>query len=341
MQLPKKSGIALRCQGNPSNLLDCTHSAERVGFDSLWLVEVAEADVLALAGAISEVTSEIKIATGVVNSNLRLPTLLAMGCATLSELSNGRFALGVGAGDAPMSYTVEIPENTALTRLRETLEIVHLCLSSKNVEYRGKLFEVKEFKLGFKLQNKVPIFGAAMGTKMVKIVVEVADGVLLMMPTPDYMKRIKQTIDSVTSERLTKKSPSVACHLVTSVSESRAEAEETAKRAVVSYIKVPVYRNSFVRMGFGNEISALELESNKQRPNVKLWERVPTGMAEKLIVYGTPEECVQKINTFVSQGVEYPIIYPCMTRSGFPDNVNDTIRLLAPFLEPREGSGTK
>ena len=336
MQLPKNSGIALRCRGDPQSLLESARHAERSGFDSLWLVEVAEADVLALAGAISEVTSKIKIATGVVNSALRLPTLLAMGAATLSSLSNGRFILGVGAGDEPMSFTVEIPENTALTRLRETLEIVRRCLSGESVDYQGRLYKVDGFELGLQLRNKVPIFGAAMGMKMVKTVLEVAEGVLLMMPTPDYMKQIKQTIDSFVKEEEGRASsgerePLVACHLVTVVSESRAEAEETAKRAILSYLGVPAYRNSFARMGFSSEVGDLE----SQETNDALWQRVPTSMAEDLIVYGTPEECVQKINAFASEGVTYPVIYPCMTRSGFPSNINETIRLLSPYLKAR------
>ena len=162
-----------------------------------------------------------------------------------------------------------------------------------------------------------------------------------MLPTLDYMKKIKAKIDSATNKGRAKEPPPVACHLMTAVSEDRVEAEETAKRTIIGYMKVPVYRSSFIRTGFGDEISALELEISKQRQNHKLWERIPMDRAEKLIVYGTPEECVQKINAFASEGVTHPVIYPCMTRSGFPSNLNETIRLLAPYLEPREASDTR
>ena len=123
-----KLGLALRCHASPSSLVEVVKSAEKAGFDSTWLVEVAEVDVMALAGLLSQVTSKIKIATGVVNSTLRAPTLLAMGATTVSELSNGRFILGVGAGRPQTSYARSNPEDTEIMRLRETIQILTLVI---------------------------------------------------------------------------------------------------------------------------------------------------------------------------------------------------------------------
>ena len=328
MRQLSKLGLALRCQGNPSSLIDAAKSAEESGFDSIWLVEVTEVDVMALAGLLSQATRKIKIATGVVNSTLRVPTLLAMGATTISELSNGRFTLGVGAGRHQMSYTQSNSEDTDLTRLRETIQILRLCFSGENVDFQGKLYKVSGFKLGIKPSHQIPIFGAAMGRKMVETVSEVADGVLLMMPTMDYFKKVKEIIFSVSRKRGLSKFP-IGCHFVTSVSEDTDYAERIAKTSVAIYTTRPAYRKSIIRMGFSKEVDALS-KAVSTKPN-DAWREVPTDMAKRLIIYGTPDECIRKINEFVDEGVMYPVVYPCMTESGFPNNAKETIRLLSPF----------
>lgn len=333
-QLSTNIGIALRCKGSPSVLMDSAIRAEKVGFDSAWLVEVIEADVMALAGALSQVTSKIKIATGVVNSNLRLPTLLAMAATTVSRLSNGRFILGVGAGDAPMSYSQPLEANKPASRLGETLQILRLCLSGDTVHFDGRLFRVDGFRLGLLPTARIPIFGAAMGTRMAATVARSADGVLAMMVTLEQIKEIKKTIEQTTRTFKPEDEPSIACHIVTSVSNSREAAEQVAKQSVVQYLGIPVYRNSIVRMGFSRQVQDLEamMQEGGKKKEEEMWRSVSDEMAESLIVYGTPEECVDRIDDFVKEGVTYPIIYPCDTKAGFPADVNETIRLFAPLI---------
>jgi alkanesulfonate monooxygenase SsuD/methylene tetrahydromethanopterin reductase-like flavin-dependent oxidoreductase (luciferase family) len=336
MKLSSNVGIALRCQGKVSDLLNLAQYAERSGFDSVWLVEVSEVDVIGLAAALSCVTQKIKIATGVVNSTLRLPTLLAMGAATNSELSGGRFILGVGAGDPPMSYRFSQPKDRPILRLCENIQIVRSCLSGESVVFEGELYEVRDFKLGLKPRHQIPKFGAAMGLKMVQEVAKVADGLLLMMPTIEHLRNVKKVLSDLANKKQhqLKKDPlPVACHILTSVSKSAAEAERNAKKTVARYLEIPAYRNSMVRMGFSEEVQALE-QIAKKGDNDDIWHQVSTKMADSLVIYGTPEECVEKISQFVREGVDYPVIYPSMIDVGFPENVKETIRSFAPYVEP-------
>jgi alkanesulfonate monooxygenase SsuD/methylene tetrahydromethanopterin reductase-like flavin-dependent oxidoreductase (luciferase family) len=312
--------------------MECVGLAESVGFDSLWLVEVSDVDTIALASSICQTTKKIHVATGVVNSHLRVPTLLAMSAATLSNLSGGRFMLGIGSGSPQASYTIDIPADTQLTRFRETLQIVKLCLSGQKVYFHGSLFDVNGFKLGIRPTSKVTIYGAAMGLKMLEAAAELADGVLVMLPTVEHMKEVRRTIDTV-REKLRKTTPPVACHLLTAVSRSKKEAERVAKRTVANYAAFPAYRNSFIRMGFADEIRTLE-QSRLDRVG-SIWERVPTEMAERLIIYGSADECVERVADFVTAGVTYPIIYPCSIPSEFPGKIKETIRAFAPYLKQR------
>src|ERR671910_1799151 len=179
MNLPNL-GIAVECLGDPKTFVNPIRAAEEAGFKSVWLVEVNDVDVLTFASALSQVTDKIRICTGVVNSSLRLPTLLAMGAATVSNLSDGRFVLGVGAGSSPMNSSDNA--DLRVTRLRETLQLLRDVLSGNKTSFQGSLFEIQDFQLGFKPKYSIPLYGAAMGLRMVKAVAQLADGVLLMMP---------------------------------------------------------------------------------------------------------------------------------------------------------------
>src|SRR5215216_1926310 len=75
--------------------------AEALGADSVWVpdrVVYPSADAFITLAALAAVTSRVKIGSAVILGVLRSPVLVAKAAATLSELSSGRFILGLGVG---------------------------------------------------------------------------------------------------------------------------------------------------------------------------------------------------------------------------------------------------
>lgn len=341
-------GLACWCQGDPRLLIESVKLADRSGFSGIWLVEVQDVDVLALAAALSQNTEKITIATGVVNLNLRLPTLLAMAAATLSELLEGRFVLGVGAGAPPMRFTTKNRANTPLNRLTESLQIIRGCLLASATgapySFSGKLYDVQNFKLGLSTKYRPPVYGAGMGTKTVEAVAKYADGVIMMLPTLAHVRKLIPIIDENLGKRkLTRSTPGeesgsdkfqVACYIVTVVSEDPEEAEIFAKQTVVNYSSIPAYHQNFVRLGFSKEIEIIDKARASGADIDAMIRMVPKKMAEGTVVYGNAAECVRKISEFVRAGISQPIVYP--STSGplpYPDRINYAIEKFAPFLE--------
>ena len=88
------------------DLVTTAQMAERMGFSSIALNDhfnSAAAPMLGLQ-AMAAATSQIKIATSVLNQDLRHPTVLAKEAATLDLLSGGRLELGLGAGWVRADY---------------------------------------------------------------------------------------------------------------------------------------------------------------------------------------------------------------------------------------------
>jgi alkanesulfonate monooxygenase SsuD/methylene tetrahydromethanopterin reductase-like flavin-dependent oxidoreductase (luciferase family) len=340
-------GIAFRCRGDPKVLLRSAKLAEASGFSGIWIVEVNDVDAFALAGALSEVTQSIKIASGVVGSSLRLPTLLAMGAITVSEFSTGRFVLGIGAGTPPVTFSGESKSDSPLLRLKETLQSVRGCLETASKKtgpfsFAGQLYQIQGFKVGLPSNHKIPIFSAAMGPKAIEIATEYADGVILMLSTSDYIKKVLPQIDAKLEQRglsrsttgeLSESTFAVACHITTVVSNDPEQALRSARLSVINYATIPAYRNHLIRQGFDREIEAITAALKSQDPG-EILDEVPEEMVRKVIIFGKASECFDKIKQLVKIGISSPIVYP--SNSGplqYPDQLEYQIRSLSPFIQ--------
>ena len=83
----------------PHDLIAQARAADQLGIGSAWIserVDVKEMGVL--VGAAAAVTERIHIVAAVTNVNTRHPIITASLATTASQLSQGRFSLGVGRG---------------------------------------------------------------------------------------------------------------------------------------------------------------------------------------------------------------------------------------------------
>jgi 5,10-methylenetetrahydromethanopterin reductase len=98
---------------DPKALLTDVRDAERIGLGSVFLSErfnVKEA--VTLCGAVGAATTTLGIATGVTNHNTRHPIVTASFATTMDKLTDGRFALGLGRGIAPLFKAFGLPSIT-------------------------------------------------------------------------------------------------------------------------------------------------------------------------------------------------------------------------------------
>jgi alkanesulfonate monooxygenase SsuD/methylene tetrahydromethanopterin reductase-like flavin-dependent oxidoreductase (luciferase family) len=321
--------VAFRSRGHPTDLLISTKKAETSGFRRIWLVEVYETDVLVLASALARSTKRIGLATGVVNSYLRDPFLLAMASATVSNLSRGRFTLGIGGGYPPMGYRYTPQSDSTLTRLDETVTIVRDLLAGRTITFRGKLFSANNLKLGVPPSHPVKVYSAGMGPRTVELAAKRADGVILMLTTRRFVKEARNIIrETLAKRRAAPTTFPIACHLVTCVSRNRKEAENAAKRTLASYITIPTYRDRLKRLGFTHEVQEVE-GAIKLRGLHAASEIVSEEMLNQLMIYGTPAECRTKIASYVDAGVSEPVVYPSNPALPFPEDINRTLSLMS------------
>jgi F420-dependent oxidoreductase-like protein len=161
-----------------------------LGYESVWIPETWGFDAVSVLAALAVHTSRIRLASGVVNVYSRSPTLIAQTAATLQDLSQNRFILGLGvSGPAVVERWHGTPFFRPLERTRAAVEIIRLALSGRRVEYHAAGFDLSGFSLAAPPAEPIPLFIAAIGPRNVHLVGEIADGWLPIFAARGHISR--------------------------------------------------------------------------------------------------------------------------------------------------------
>ena len=285
------------------DILNCLKILSNYNPDSIWIPETWGMEGYSMLSSVSQITKNSKIGSSIIKIYSRTPTLIAMGAATIDILSNGRFILGLGTSSEPIVQEWHGLEFTnPVQRMREYVDIIKLTLSGNKVNYDGKLFHLKNFTLLIKPTTKnIPIYLAAVNEKMVDLTWEIADGVIFYLRP---ITELKKTIQKMQS----KKQIDVACQIITCISDDSEKAIDRAKRTLAFYISVgKIYRKFLAKNGFNNETRNI-YEEFKKSGLYSNHELVTDAMLDSLLICGSPQECVKKLERIVNTGVTLPII---------------------------------
>jgi F420-dependent oxidoreductase-like protein len=163
---------------------------EKAGLDLIWVAEAYGFDAVSLMGYLAAKTERITIAAGILPICSRTPTLMAQTAAGLDALSDGRFALGLGAsGPQVIEGWHGVPYNKPVTRTREMIEICRkVWKREENLTYDGRAYTLplpedqgtglgKPLKIiNHPLRSDIPIYVASLRPKSVEMTAELADG---------------------------------------------------------------------------------------------------------------------------------------------------------------------
>jgi len=158
-----------------SSIAKVAKEIERLGFDSIWIPDHG-VDPLATLSFIAANTGKAKLGTCVLIPDHRNPVLLAREISTLDSLSNGRFILGLGAGEEKEIFGTTTDRPVA--RMLETIKILKELWKSPKVTYHGNFWKIENYSLEQKPLQKPhpPIWTGASGPRMLKITAKHGNG---------------------------------------------------------------------------------------------------------------------------------------------------------------------
>jgi alkanesulfonate monooxygenase SsuD/methylene tetrahydromethanopterin reductase-like flavin-dependent oxidoreductase (luciferase family) len=234
--------------------------ADSLGYEAVYLTHVAGRESLIVLTAYALASERIRIGTGVVPIYTRTPATMAQTAATIDELSGGRFTLGLGVSHRPV---VEGWHGQRIDRpaaeMREYTNIVRAILRGEDPP-DGEKWQTSFRLLRLDPRPQLPIYIAALSPAMLRLAGEIADGVVLWLCSPRYIRDV--VIPEVTTGReragLSLDGFDVVAAVPAALTDDRGGAYEAMREDLIPYFGLPFYRAMIERSGFGPDIEAYD-----------------------------------------------------------------------------------
>ncbi|KXB02058.1 methylene-tetrahydromethanopterin reductase [candidate division MSBL1 archaeon SCGC-AAA261D19] len=278
--------------------------AEDSGFDYVWITDhYNNRNVYVTLSRLAVETEKIKLGPGVTNVYTIHPAETASSIATIDELSGGRATLGIGPGDKTTLNALGLEWDKPLTRTREGVEIIRDLLAGEKVTFEGEKFKLHGARLNFKPKSEIPIYIGAQGPKMLKMGGEFGDGVLINASHPaDFDFAVDQVNKGIKKAGKKKSDVEVTAYTSFSVAEERKAAKKAAM-PVVAFIVAGVPDVVLERHGISKEDAKKVKKPLGEGDFGTAFGSVTGDMIDAFSVYGTPEECIERIKGLSKVGV--------------------------------------
>ncbi|HEX4222779.1 MAG TPA: LLM class flavin-dependent oxidoreductase [Pseudonocardiaceae bacterium] len=159
--------------------------AEKLGMDICWVAEAWGADAPSALGFLAARTERLLLGSGIIQLGTRTPVAIAQTAITLSNMSGGRFLLGLGAsGPQVIEGLHGVPFARPKARMRETTEIIRQVVAGeRKISYQGAEFSIPlpggesvPMRTSIRAEHPIPIYYASLSPAMLTLTGELADG---------------------------------------------------------------------------------------------------------------------------------------------------------------------
>ena len=309
-------GVAFSGGLTPPDIVECVQLAETLGYESAWVAEGHGGDQFAILGACAAATRRIRLGTSISSVFVRSAPTIGMAAATLDQLSNGRFILGLGS-----SHRVQVePEHgipfvRPTARLTDTIAIVRALVRDGVVSHRGETITIERFDLWFPPLRSAIAIVLFLGLS----------GVATAQPAASQKKPIthdvydswksiqgtKLSADGVwLAYALTPQAVDIASLIPCAVADSVAVAREAMRPAVGLYAGFfPRYNRLLAEAGFEDAVRAIK-EAFARGGREAAAKVVPDELIDAVALAGTADTCRERLAAYRGAGLALPIVSP-------------------------------
>jgi alkanesulfonate monooxygenase SsuD/methylene tetrahydromethanopterin reductase-like flavin-dependent oxidoreductase (luciferase family) len=280
--------------------------AEALGYDSVWVTHGSGRDSFLVLQAYGAATTRIGLGNGVVPIYPRHPVVMAQDALTLNELTRERFRLGLGVSHrATMESMLGLTLTEPLEMMREYVAVLRGALGA-GAQFEGRHFRV-HWSLGLPARPPAPpILLAALTPRMLELAGEIADGAVLWLTPPAYVREV--AVPAIERGRQRAGKTLEGFEIVTAVplaiTHERTPALAAFRAELTRYLQLPFYRAMLERAGLGDGVKAFDRDG-----------QTPAEVAEALGAVGDVEAARALVQTYREAGVTLPAVRPIT----FPD----------------------
>jgi probable F420-dependent oxidoreductase len=208
--------------GDAGRSAEVAAELEELGYTALWIPDVGGTPVLESVDHLLSATTDVVIATGILNLWMNKPAEVAASFARLQAAHGDRFLLGIGVSHAPLIDATVEPG-----RYRKPLAATAAFLDALDGA-----------------EQPVPVDArvlAALGPKMLRLAADRSRGAHPYLVTPEHTRQAREVLGD---------GPLLLPEQTVILTGDADEARAIGTRWIKRYLEMPNYRNNLLRLGF-------------------------------------------------------------------------------------------
>ena len=289
--------------------LDRVRLAEQLGYHSVFTTHVAGRYSLTVLAAYANETESIQVGTGVLPIYSRTPATTAQQAVTVDELSGGRLTLGIG-----VSHQVTVENwygsqiGKPVAEMRDYVAILRAIFAGEDPPECERWLTRFHF-LGVQPRADLPIYLAGLSPKMLELAGEVADGVVLWLCNPDYIRDVAVPHLTEGRRRAGKDLDGfdIVAAVPTAVTDEVDGARATLRADLAPYFLLPFYRRMIERSGYAADVKLFD-EAMERGDASAATIAISDGFLENLAAIGPPDIAAATVERYRDAGVTSPCI---------------------------------
>lgn len=326
-----------------------SREAAELGYTSIWTPEGNGHDSVQVclqrwAATRDAVPGGVATGIAVCPVTNRSPLGFAMSAGTASDITGGRFILGLGSGglQTPAARrSLGLPDVSTLQVMREHLVATRGLLAGEPVTLEGQLVTLRGIRLAIRPAPRTPVYLAALGPAMLRLAGEAADGVCLNWCTPEQVAWSRERVaEGAAAAARDASSIPVVEYIRVAVDDDVDVARRALARALVPYAlddHVPTarertlgYRAHFERMGFTGALADLDRMRSAGAPAAEVTDAFPAELMRRVGYFGRPDGAAEAFKRLAA-GLDTAIVRVVPSRPGI-DTTLAVMRACRPAL---------
>jgi probable F420-dependent oxidoreductase len=273
-------------------------TAERVGFESLWVAEYYDRSATVPLAVLARQTSRLTLGSGIAYAFGRQPLVLAAEARDIDSLSAGRLILGLGTGTLTMMRDWHgLEGNHPAPRIEELVPLLRRLwqLHASPVEHDGRFYRTvvsPTNDVRLPEREMIPTYIAGVNERMLSAAGRVADG-LVGHPlfSPEYVAEVVRPALAKGAEDVGRASPvPIAGYVICAIdNDNPAHARRLAAGQIALYAVTRTYAPMLERSGFGEETANVRAAWDRS-DRAAMIEAVSDRMIDALALAGTESD---------------------------------------------------
>jgi probable F420-dependent oxidoreductase len=273
-----------------------------LGYTDFWSAESGGADGFTPCVLAASWAPEARVGTAIIPAYTRGPGTLASCVSSFAEAAPGRAVFGIGSSS---NVIVErwnaTPFEKPYQRVRDTVRFLKKALLGEKVTEEYETFAVKGFRLARVPEVQPKIMIAALRQGMLRLAGRESDGAILNWLSADDVKTVAPFVHEGGPDK------ELVARLFVIPSENRDVVEAVARRAIATYLNVPVYAAFHEWLGRGDVLKGM-WDAWKAGDRKAATEALPAHVIDEIIIHGSPAACREHVMRYVENGLHTPVI---------------------------------